>query len=177
MKTNLLFFFALALIPFVSSAQEKIEVTDPEIKFSYTLPEGWEVKDDGYTYEIHSPEVEGAYITITYIENAQGSDYVESLGAKPSFDEDFDFEIRYVLPEENANFEVGKAGKMTIDETPARWVEFQSKNDNNDMKSIFYMFPKFSQTFKITSTAPADQFEKVQPMFTSIIKSLKSSKV
>lgn len=89
-----LLLLALTFLPLFTFAQERIEVNDPEIKFSYILPNGWEVKDDGYDYEIHHPEIKDAFISFTHLEQAQGSGNLESLGSKRSFDDNFDFEIR-----------------------------------------------------------------------------------
>lgn len=173
---RLLLLFALAIIPFISPAQERVEVKDPEIKFSYLLPDGWEVKDDGYDYQIHSPGFKNAYVSITYVENAQGSEYVESLGAKPSFEEDFDFELRYILAEDYPNFKVIEKGSAVIEGVPARWARFRS-GSNGDRAGVFYMYQKLNQTFKITGISAGEDFEKIQPFFNSIIQSLKSSKI
>ncbi len=173
---RLLIFFALIILPQISSAQKRIEVKDPEIKFSYLLPDQWQVKDDGYDYIIQSIDIKGASISITYLENAKGSDFIESLGKKPSFDEDFDFELRHTLADEHPNLKLLEQGSTVVDDAPARWVRFQY-GAKGDKIGIFYMYQKLDQTFKITSIAPASHFEKLQPNFTSIINSLKSSKV
>jgi len=165
----------LALAPFISSGQGRVEVRDPEITFSYILPEGWQGKDDGYTYKIYSPEVKGAFISITYVQSAKGTDYIESLG-ELTFKEDFELELNYNLVEEYPNLKVEEQGTVIIDETQARWARFQSEDNGKDRISIFYMFPKHNQIFKITGTAPAEHFEKLEPTFTSIIKSVKSDK-
>lgn len=176
MISRILFLFALALVPFISSGQERVAVSDPEITFSYILPDGWKAKDDGYTYKIYAPGAKDTYVSITYVQSAKGTDYIESLG-ELSFKEDFELELNYNLAEEYSNFKVEEQGTVIIDETQARWARFQSKDDGEDRISIFYMFQKHNQTFKIMGTAPAGHFEKLQPNFTSIIKSLKTGKV
>ena len=173
---RLLFFFVLAFLPLIASAQNRVEVTDPEIKFSYILPTGWQVKDDGYDYIIQSPEDKDAYISLTYVESAKGTDYLESLGEKQSFEQDFLFEIRYILTEDFSNLSVLENGSTTIDETTASWVKF-SHGTNGDQVGIFYMYQKLNQTFKITGTAPAGQFEKAQPVFTAIVNSFRAEKL
>ncbi|MDR7128590.1 hypothetical protein J2X69_000922 [Algoriphagus sp. 4150] len=173
---RLLLCFTLALTPLISSAQKRVEVKDPEIKFSYLLPDGWEVKDDGYDYVIQTPDIKNAYISLTYVENAKGSDFVESLGKKPSFDEDFDFELRYVLADEHSNLKLLEQGKTVIDNAPARWARFQS-GAKGEKIGIFYMYQKLNQTFKITGVAPEKDFEKFHVTISSILKSLLSEKV
>ncbi|MCE7055455.1 hypothetical protein LZF95_12280 [Algoriphagus sp. AGSA1] len=173
---RLLVFFALAILPQISSAQKRVEVKDPEIKFSYLLPDRWQVKDDGYDYIIQSTDIKGASISITYLENAKGSDYLESLGKKPSFDEDFDFELRYVLADEHLNLKALEQGRTVIDDSPARWVKFQY-GAQGDKTGIFYMYQKLDQTFKITSAAPTVDFEKFHLTNSSILESLRSEKV
>ncbi|UZD21429.1 PsbP-related protein [Algoriphagus halophytocola] len=172
---RLLVILSIALLPLVATAQNRVEVTDPEIKFSYSLPEGWQVKDDGYDYIIQSPDNQDTYISLTYVESAKGADYLESLGGKQSFEEDFLFEIRYILTEDFSNLGVLENGSTTIDETKASWVKF-SHGENGEHLGVFYMYQKLNQTFKITGTAPADQFEKVKPNFTAIINSFQAEK-
>lgn len=173
MSYRILFVFALAFIPLVSPAQKRVEVKDPEISFSYILPASWLVKDDGYTYEIVAPERQDAYISITYVETPQGTEYIESLGEKPSFEEDFFFEIRYILSEDFSNLKVLENGNTKIDGTTARWVKF-SHGSNADKTGVFYMYQKLNQTFKITATSPTEQFEKAQPIFNSVVNSFKA---
>ncbi len=173
---RILFLFALAIIPLTSSAQKRVEVKDPEITFSYLLPDGWQVKDDGYTYEIFVPGRQDSYISITYVETAQGSEYIESLGEKPSFEEDFFFEIRYILTEDFSNLKVQENGSTTLDETSARWVKF-SHGTNEEKVGVFYMYQKLNQIFKISVSSPAAQFEKIKPVFTSVVNSFQAEKL
>jgi len=175
MNYRFLVLVVFALIPFISSGQERKEVNDPEITFSYILPEGWQVKDDGYTHKIYPAEAKDAYISITYVESAKGTDYLQSLG-KSSFKEDFEFELNYVLAEEYSNFKVVEQGTTLIDEAQTRWARFQSEDNGKDRISIFYMFQKHNQTFKVTGTAPAEHFEKLQLHFMSITKSIMTAK-
>ncbi len=172
-----LLLLAFAFLPLFTFSQERIEVNDPEIKFSYLLPEGWEVKDDGYDYEIHHPEIKDAYISFTYLEDGQGSGNLESLGTKPSFEDDFDYEIKYVLSEDYPNLSVDEMGKMTIDGSPALWARFQSNSNDDTKTGIFFMYQKLNQTFKIAGTAPSEHFEQIQPYFTSIIESFNSTEL
>ncbi|MFC3416224.1 hypothetical protein [Algoriphagus hitonicola] len=113
---------------------------------------------------------------MTYLEDAQGSGYLESLGSKPTFDDNFDFEIRYMLPEVFGKIEIVEQGKAQINGASGRWVRFRS-GKNEELISIFYMYPKLNQTFKITGTAPSEHFEQIQPYFTSIIESFNSSEL
>ncbi|WP_425636609.1 hypothetical protein ACPUEN_14450 [Algoriphagus yeomjeoni] len=172
---RILFLFFLSVIPLVTFAQERVVVNDPEIKFSYVLPQNWQVSDDGYDYKIIAKTIDNAVLSMTYLEGAQGTENFESVGAKQSFNEDFLFEIQYILPEEFPNLKVGENGTATIDETPAKWVKF-SYGTNGDKTGIFYMYQKLNQTFKITGSAPATQFEKVKPSFTAIINSFQAEK-
>lgn len=172
---RILLLFSLTVIPLVTFAQERVVVTDPEIKFSYVLPEGWMVDDDGYDYKIQSQEQGDTYLTLTYFENAKGSEYVESLGGKLSFEDDFLYEIRSVLPETYPNLKALENGTLKVDGVSARWMKF-SYGTNGDKMGVFYMYQKLNQTFKITGTALADQFEKVKPIFTTIVHSLQAEK-
>lgn len=176
MNHRLLVFFAIAFLPLVSSAQKRVEVTDPEIKFSYILPEGWQVKDDGYDYIVQSPDTKDTYLTLTYVENAVGTDKFASIGAKQSMEEDFLFEVRYILPEDYKNFTILENGNTTIDESPAVWVRF-SHGDKGGQVGVFYMYQKLNQSFKITGTAPAGQFEKARPIFTAIVNGFHAEKI
>lgn len=91
---RILFLFALSVTPLLSIAQERIVVTDPEIKFSYILPEGWMINDDGYDYKITAKSIANATIALTYLEGAKGTGNFESIGSKQSFL--FKFDIIYL---------------------------------------------------------------------------------
>ncbi|RAI94866.1 hypothetical protein [Algoriphagus yeomjeoni] len=170
---RILLLFSLSVFPLISFAQERVVVTDPEIKFSYILPDGWEVNDDGYDYRITAKSLENAVMSITYLEGAQGTENFESVGGNQSLQEDFLFEIQYILPEEFPNLKAEENGTTTIDETQARWVKF-SYGTNGDKTGIFYMYQKLNQTFKITATSRSGQFEKAKPIFTSVVNSFKA---
>ena len=172
---RILFLFSLSVFPLISFAQERVVVTDPDIKFSYVLPKDWQVSDDGYDYKIIAKDIDNAVLSMTYLEGAQGTENFESVGAKQSFEEDFLFEIQYILPEEFPNLKVEENGTATIDETPAKWVKF-SYGTNGDKMGVFYMYQKLNQTFKITATSTAEQFEKAQPIFASVVNSFHAEK-
>ena len=173
MINRLLLILAFAFLPLISFAQNRVEVKDPEIKFSYVLPEGWQVKDDGYDYIIESQDVKDAYITLTYVEKAVGTEKFESLLENQSVEEDFLFEVQYILPEDYKNFTVLKNGNTTIDENPASWVEF-SHGEKADQVGVFYMFEKLNQNFKIVGSAPAGEYNNVKPIFTAILNSFRA---
>lgn len=81
-----------------------------------------------------------------------------------------------MLPEVFGTIEVVKQGKAQIDGASGRWIRFHS-GKNEELISIFYMYPKLKHTFKINGTAPATDFENVKSYFESFIKSLTSSEV
>jgi|GEM_PF-3194677 len=177
MIRRLILFILLGMLPWVSIAQERVVVKDPEIQFSYTKPDGWEVRDNGYNYEILAPNAKDAYVSITYMEIPKGTAYVESLGEKPSFEEDFDFELHYVLAEETPGFDLIEKGKTKIDDTGALWAKYRSQVNGEDRINLFYMFEKLHQNFKITGTAPAAGFEVVYDDLVNIIKSVQAKKI
>ncbi|QDH78392.1 hypothetical protein FKX85_04795 [Echinicola soli] len=168
--------FFLGMLPLVVSAQDRVVVNDPSIQFSYVKPSGWEVKDDGYTYEVHVPSIDGAYVSFTYVQRPQGDDYIESLGDKPAFKEDFDFELMYNVADGVEGFEVIEQGKTQIDGTTALWAQFQSLNDGQKSVNYFYMYPKLGQNFKITTTVPALSADTIQKEFEEMIQTFEAKK-
>lgn len=175
MAQRFLFLLTLAFLPFLTSAQNRTEVNDPDIKFSYILPEGWQVKDDGYDYIIESQDLKNTQISLTYVEKASGNEKFDTVVASQSFKDDFQFELDYNLPDELKNFQLEETGNSTIDGAPALWAKF-SHGEKQDQIGVFYMFQKLNQSFKITGTTPFSQFEKVKPIFNSIINSFKAEK-
>lgn len=162
--------------PLFSSAQSRIEVKDPELKFSYILPEGWQVKDDGYDYIIESKDSNNTYLTLTYVEKATGNEKFDVVVASQSFKDDFQFELDYNLPDELKNFQLEETGNSTIDGVPALWARF-SHGEKQDQIGVFYMFQKLNQSFKILGSSPSSASEKVKPVFTEIIQSFKAEKL
>lgn len=175
MPLRILFLLTLAFQPLLSSAQSRVEVIDPDLKFSYILPEDWRVRDDGYDYIIESKDSKNTYISFTYVEKATGNEKFDAVVESQSFKDDFQFELDYNLPDELKNFQLEETGNSTINGVPTLWAKF-SHGDTQDQIGIFYMFQKLNQSFKITGTAPSSQFEKVKPIFTSIINSFKAEK-
>ncbi|AWW30701.1 hypothetical protein DN752_11505 [Echinicola strongylocentroti] len=163
-------------MPLVASAQERVVINDPSIQFSYVKPSGWEVKDDGYTYEVYAPNSSGAYVSFTYVQRPQGDDYVESLGDKPAFKEDFNFELLYNVAEDVEDFKVIERGKTKIDGATALWAKFQSLSGEQEWISYFYMYPKLGQNFKIMTTAPLAAAENLQEDFEKLIATFEAKK-
>ena len=175
MINRFLLILAVAFFPIITFAQNRVEVKDPEIKFSYILPEGWKVNDDGYDYKIESKDSKNAYISLTYVEKATGNKKFDSVVESQSFKDDFQFELDYNLPDEMKNFQLEETGNSTIDGVPALWAKF-SHGEKQDQKGVFYMFQKLNQSFKILGSSPASESEKVKPIFTGIIQSFKAEK-
>ena len=71
---RILFLFSLSVFPLISFAQERVVVTDPDIKFSYVLPKDWQVSDDGYDYKIIAKDIDNAVLSMTYLEGAKGTE-------------------------------------------------------------------------------------------------------
>ena len=175
MINRFLLILAVAFFPIITFAQNRVEVKDPEIKFSYILPEGWKVNDDGYDYKIESKDSKNAYISLTYVEKATGNKKFDSVVESQSFKDDFQFELDYNLPDEMKNFQLEETGNSTIDGVPALWAKF-SHGEKQDQTGVFYMFQKLNQSFKILGSSPASASEKVKPIFTGIIQSFKAEK-
>lgn len=74
MTLKAILFFCLNLGPVMAFGQERVVVNDPSIQFSYDKPSGWEIKDDGYTYQLHAPGNADAYVSFTYVQGPQGND-------------------------------------------------------------------------------------------------------
>src|SRR5690606_2176474 len=104
-------------------AQQEIKVSDPDIYFSFLLPEHWKVLDDHYTYYIApSGDPIEYYMAFTYA--GEKSD-VE----KNKLDETVRFKLDYVYPQNTPGFRLVETGDTHIDGKPAKWIKFHSTVD------------------------------------------------
>ncbi|WP_200975134.1 hypothetical protein [Echinicola sp. 20G] len=165
-----LFFAALLLFgmtSFSSFAQSEITVSDPDIEFRITKPNGWKIYDDELYYLIYKPSLKNAYVSITYFEVTERTD----------LEEDFKFALAYLLPRNNEGYKVVGTGDEIIDGEKAKWVKYHSKFQEADQLNVYFMFEKNNQLFKILGTAANSDFESVEEDLLETIKSLKSKKI
>ncbi len=152
-------FFATSLC-----AQRTVSIEDPDLFFSYTLPEGWSNIDDPYYHYILFSENDSVgpdRIAITYFDR-----YCRV--AKDCFDGEYFGGLRNELD----SFKSLATGTEKVAGQNADWGRFQFKAAVNDaaMLGYFYTFQNGNQFFLITAQAEAGKMEKFEPMLLKWIK-------
>lgn len=149
-------------------AQREIKVSDPDIYFSFLLPEQWKVLDDHYTYYIApSGDPFEYYMAFTYA--GEKSD-VE----KNKLDETVKFKLDYVYPQNTPGFRLVETGDTHIDGKPAKWIKFHSTVDGARYTNISFIYIKYDMIFTLLGASQAGAFEKAVPVFFEVARSFKT---
>lgn len=158
----------LALITFFSInalGQKDVTIKDPDISFSYSLPEGF-TNQDGDLYHYIYPQSEKGYqessIQLTYFEGYYGdlSEFKDGI---------LNGKLRNTLE----NFEFDSSGKDTVDGTIALWSKYTYNEDSINKCGELYCFERLGQYFQIQIEMPCSDQSKYNADFKRIIRSLR----
>ncbi len=165
--SRLIIILMLSLGWLIGFSQDRFTVTDPDIKFSVEVPEGWQKYDDGYFYYLIIPTFHGdENLSITYYETSD-----------TTINENFDYSMKSIFPLNESDYHLLKTGNDEVDGKPAKWAIFTSKFKGNQYKSIIYMFIRHGQAFKIRGTARLSNFDDHIEKFRHVIRSLKAERL
>ena len=166
MEKNLLIFIFI-LDCQIAIAQNRITITDPEIKFSIEAPLDWIKYDDGYYYYLIIPsEAADENLSITYLETK--STLPDSI---------FEFTINQIYPLNEPGYNLLETGDESINNLSAKWAIFTSIDRNVHYKRFIFMFIEHGQIFKIQGTSRLENFDAHVERFRSIIKSIRIEKL
>lgn len=158
----------LALITtfsFTAFGQKDVTIKDPDISFSYYLPEGF-ANHDGDLYHYIYPQSENGYeessIQLTYFEGFYGklSDFKDGI---------LNGDLRNSLE----NFEFVSSGNDTVDGTIALWSKYTFTEDSINKCGELYCFERLGQYFQIQIELPCSDESKYNADFKRIIRSLR----
>lgn len=145
--------------------QKEVIIKDPDISFSYFLPEGFTNHDGDlyhYIYPVKENGYEKASIQLTYFEGYYGelSEFKDGI---------INGELRNTLE----NFELESSGSEAIDGSVALWSKFRYTEDSIEKCGELYCFERLGQYFKIEVEIVCSDNSKYNADFKRIIRSLR----
>lgn len=144
--------------------QNQVTIEDPEISFSYFLPEGYTNQDDDlyhYIFPKSESGIDDANIQLTYFEGYNG----ELSAFKDGI-------LNGKLRNRLENFEFQKSGGETIDGTSALWSKFTYTENAISKCGALYCFERMGQYFQIEVEYSCADDSKYDADFKRIIRSL-----
>ncbi len=148
-----------------SFAQKSVTIKDPDLRFSYTLPAGWQSEDDDLYHNILSPDKK-AKVALTYFE-----------GRCVDLSDCYLGEIEALKVIGVRDFSLEANGTETISGCTALWARYAGVNqDNISIKSYKYLFIWNEQYFVVDGIGTPESFNKWQEQILGIIRSLEVSK-
>lgn len=127
-------------------AQERMTVTDPEIEFSFDLPDGWETKNDDYYFYILDPDSKSSQLSITYFNE----------NTPRELDEIVETRLKYTYPEMKG-FKHLETDLAEIDGVQSYVVKFKSKLRKKTLINHEYIFLKEGQVFYLLLTVDQEE--------------------
>lgn len=156
-----------ALTPLLSVAaygQKNVTIKDPDISFSYYLPEGF-TNHDGDLYHYIYPQEEKGYdessIQLTYFEGYYGqlSEFKDGI---------LNGKLRSTLQ----NFEFDSSGSDNIDGAISLWSKYTYTEDSISKCGELYCFERLGQYFQIQVEIVCTDYSKYHADFLRILRSL-----
>ncbi|MCA1764588.1 MAG: hypothetical protein LC664_16575 [Flavobacteriales bacterium] len=147
-----------------ATAQERVTITDPDLVFSYVLPQDWCYKDDPLYHYISPAGCDGEQelpISLTYF-NYDCPDVEVCLHGKVNG------EFKSVL----TDFELKDKGRDTVDGTEARWAIFTHTTEGAPVKEMIYVFVRFGQLFEARCQFQAESFDQYHAEIRRLLRSL-----
>lgn len=145
--------------------QKEVTIKDPDISFSYTMPDGYK-NHDGDLYHYIYPQDEEGYekssIQLTYFEGYNG----ELSAFKDGI---VNGELRNTLE----NFEFDRSGSDTIDGTLALFSKYRYTEESINKCGEIYCFERLGQYFQIQVEIICSDESKYNADFKRIIRSLR----
>lgn len=142
-----------------NQAQERVNIQDPDLSFSYLLPKGWVNYDDDYYHYILNTDSK-AQITLTYFE-----------GMCSSLEDCYLGELEGKLRSEYTDFKVHYEKTGEIAGVPAMWASFTGKMDGIEVKVFAFFLIKNDHFFKIIAFMDPEIGESKEQLVISTIKS------
>ncbi len=161
-KTSFVLFFLLACI--VAKAQERVSIVDPEITFSYLLPEGYAYTDDPYyhyVYPISGSKDHLPRLSLTYFDKTC-----------PNLDDCFDGKLNGDLRTQYADFKVIEKNNLILNAAPASMATYTFTEKETNLAGILCTFLTADSYFVIEAQYRANESATYQSVFKEIIKSI-----
>ena len=163
--TPLIIFF---IISSVCHAQQRITIDDPDLSFSYILPEGYTYADDPYYHYVFpktGSKDQLPRLALTYYDG-----YCNDLN------DCFDGKLNGELRSENADFSIIEKKSVVVSNTAARLAAYSFTQDGVKLEGILCTFIKYNAFFVVNAEFPSADSAKYTPVFQEIIESIKVQK-
>lgn len=118
-----------------AQAQELVKIVDPELTFSYYLPDGWKKSDDPY-YHYIKPPCASKGLEITYYD-----------GRCKVIEDCFEAETKGAFPEKYRDFKKDESGTFMVGESSSPWITFSFFEEGRKKYGFYTTFVKLKQQF------------------------------
>lgn len=148
--------------------QKDISITDPDITFAYTLPQGFANEDDSFFHYVY-PEVENgmeiASLRLTYFEGFDGdlADFIEGI-------------LNGKLYSTLEDFSIKNSGEDIMDGTIAMWSTYSYTEEYIPKCGELYCFVRIGQYFEVHIQANCSEYSEYEKDLKNILRSLKIMK-
>lgn len=146
----------------LTSGQNRVTIDDPELSFSYILPEGWLNYDDDFYHYMLNPD-STIQITLTYFD-----------GMCADLDQCYEGEVEGKLRTEYGNFHILQEKQEEIAGTSGRWVHFTGSLDGTIMKATALYLIRHNQFFKIVAYMPPDGDASKEEAVMALLRTLET---
>jgi len=145
-------------VGFQGFSQEPVEIVDPNLTFTYLMPDDWTNSDDPY-YHYITPPCASKGLELTYYD-----------GRCKVIEDCFEAETKGAFPKKYKNYETTDTGKLLVGNTEAPWLTF-TFSDEDGIKTGFYStFIKLNQQFTFLFIAEKKCFESSRDKIISLIE-------
>ncbi len=160
----IIFVILTGILPIRALSQNQVTIKDPDITFSYTLPEKFANHDDDYYHYIYPEDANGSTETalqLTYFQGYSGqvSDFKDGV-------------LNGKLANTLENFELQDSGSNIVDGTVALWSKYTFTKNKVKKCGKLICFARIDQYFEIQIESSCTDFSKYEGDFEKIIRSL-----
>jgi hypothetical protein len=152
----------MLLLSAPASAQKRMVVKDPDLKFSYILPKGFTAQDTDYYHLVRHSEGT-ATLSLTYFEGRCLDLYDCYLG-----------EVEALRHTHGAAFAMQGNGSTEINGAQALWFHYELTPHDAAPRAIHtWLFIAKGQYFKIELTSSPEKYPSALPPFNALMQSLR----
>jgi hypothetical protein len=161
---NIYLLFSLLFVTAVYSQNESKRIHNDKYKFSFEIPEGWEIQTDTTSYTLYNPYAEDTsnveYILIAMFNNKKPGAFEQRFSAGLEF-----------LIANTPNYTQVETGKF---DNPSgmenRWVIY---NTHEYYQTLYIKLASGTFVYSIDCYAKIQNFDKFKPLFEKFCNSIK----
>lgn len=145
-------------VSFQGFSQEPIEIVDPNLNFSYLMPDEWTNSDDPY-YHYITPPCASKGLEVTYYD-----------GRCKVIEDCFEAETKGAFPKKYSDYEIDESGSLFVGESQSPWIVFSFSEDGRKKYGFYTTFIKLNQQFTFLFIEEKKCFKSSRDKIISLIE-------